>query len=76
MSNASPFLFVHFSSSSGSVYSEGSLAVVEMGYSYLTKVLQFYRIQFIEAVFVEGTASLEKAPAIKEKAMPQADFTR
>lgn len=43
---------------SGSVYSEGPLAPIEMGYSYLTKVLQFYGIQSLEAIFVEGTASL------------------
>lgn len=57
---------------SGSVYSEGPLAPIEMGYSYLTKVLQFYGIQSVESIFVEGTASLEKAPAIKEKAIAQA----
>lgn len=59
---------------SGSVYSEGPLASLEMGYSYLTKVLQFYGIQSIEAIFVEGTAlkSQEQAPAIKEKAITQA----
>ncbi|MFC5702755.1 NAD(P)H-dependent oxidoreductase [Cohnella faecalis] len=57
---------------SGSVYSEGPLAPIEMGYSYLTKVLQFYGIQSIEAIFVEGTASLEQAPAIKEKAIAAA----
>jgi FMN-dependent NADH-azoreductase len=57
---------------SGSVYSEGPLAPIEMGYSYLTKVLQFYGIQSIEAIFVEGTASLEQAPAIKEKAIAHA----
>jgi FMN-dependent NADH-azoreductase len=57
---------------SGSVYSEGPLAAVEMGYSYLNKVLQFYGIQSIEAIFVEGTASLEQAPAIKEKAIAHA----
>ncbi|OXM87128.1 FMN-dependent NADH-azoreductase [Paenibacillus rigui] len=57
---------------SGSVYSEGPLAPIEMGYSYLNKVLQFYGIQSIEAIFVEGTASLEQAPAIKEKAMAHA----
>lgn len=57
---------------SGSVYSEGPLAPLEMGYSYLTKVLQFYGIQSIEAIFVEGTASLEQAPAIKEKAIAHA----
>lgn len=57
---------------SGSVYSEGPLAPIEMGYSYLTKVLQFYGIQSLEAIFVEGTASLEQAPAIKEKAIDHA----
>jgi FMN-dependent NADH-azoreductase len=57
---------------SGSVYSEGPLAPIEMGYSYLTKVLQFYGIQSIEAILVEGTASLEQAPAIKEKAIAHA----
>lgn len=57
---------------SGSVYSEGPLAPLEMGYSYLTKVLQFYGIQSIEAIFIEGTASLEQAPAIKEKAIAHA----
>ncbi|GGG14211.1 FMN-dependent NADH-azoreductase 2 [Paenibacillus albidus] len=57
---------------SGSVYSEGPLAPLEMGYSYLNKVLQFYGIQSIEAIFVEGTASLEQAPAIKEKAIAHA----
>ncbi|WP_334077878.1 NAD(P)H-dependent oxidoreductase [Paenibacillus sanfengchensis] len=57
---------------SGSVYSEGPLAPIEMGYSYLTKVLQFYGIPSVESIFVEGTASLEKAPAIKEKAIAHA----
>ncbi|PYI55141.1 NAD(P)H-dependent oxidoreductase [Paenibacillus flagellatus] len=57
---------------SGSVYSEGPLASIEMGYSYLTKVLQFYGIQSIGSIFVEGTASLEQAPAIKEKAIARA----
>jgi FMN-dependent NADH-azoreductase len=57
---------------SGSIYSEGPLAAVEMGYSYLKKILQFYGIQSIEAIFVEGTASLEQAPAIKEKAIAHA----
>lgn len=62
---------------SGSVYSEGPLAPIEMGYSYLTKVLQFYGIQSVEAIFVEGTASLEQAPAIKEKAIAHAkDFAK
>lgn len=57
---------------SGSVYSEGPLAEVEMGYSYLKKILQFYGIQSMEAIFVEGTASAERAPAIKEKAIAHA----
>ncbi|NRF96220.1 NAD(P)H-dependent oxidoreductase [Paenibacillus frigoriresistens] len=59
---------------SGSVYSEGPLALLEMGYSYLNKVLQFYGIQSIEAIFVEGTAlkSQEQATAIKEKAIAHA----
>jgi FMN-dependent NADH-azoreductase len=59
---------------SGSVYSEGPLAPLEMGYSYLNKVLQFYGIQSIEAIFVEGTAlkSQEQAPTIKEKAIAHA----
>lgn len=59
---------------SGSVYSEGPLAPLEMGYSYLNKVLQFYGIQSIEAIFVEGTAlkSQEQAQAIKEKAIAHA----
>jgi Acyl carrier protein phosphodiesterase len=57
---------------SGSVYSEGPLAPIEMGYSYLNKVLQFYGIQSVEAIWVEGTASSEKAPAIKEKAIAHA----
>ncbi|MNV88904.1 FMN-dependent NADH-azoreductase 2 [compost metagenome] len=57
---------------SGSVYSEGPLAAIEMGYSYLKNVLQFYGIQSIEAILVEGTASLEQAPAIKEKAIAHA----
>jgi len=57
---------------SGSVYSEGPLAPIEMGYSYLTKILQFYGIPSVESIFVEGTASLEKAPAIKEKAIAHA----
>ncbi|RTE10712.1 NAD(P)H-dependent oxidoreductase [Paenibacillus whitsoniae] len=54
---------------SGSVYSEGPLASLEMGYSYLNKVLRFYGIQSLEALFVEGTASLDQASAIKEKAI-------
>ncbi|WP_413372938.1 FMN-dependent NADH-azoreductase [Paenibacillus taichungensis] len=57
---------------SGSVYSEGPLAPIEMGYSYLKKILHFYGIQSIEAIFVEGTASLEQAPIIKEKAIAKA----
>lgn len=57
---------------SGSVYSEGPLAPIEMGYSYLQKILNFYGIQSIEAIFVEGTASLEQAPIIKEKAIAKA----
>ncbi|MDR9856041.1 FMN-dependent NADH-azoreductase [Paenibacillus sp. VCA1] len=57
---------------SGSEYSEGPLASLEMGYSYLKKILHFYGIQSIEAIFVEGTASSEKAPAIKEKAIAHA----
>lgn len=57
---------------SGSVYSEGPLAEVEMGYSYLKKILQFYGIQSMEAIFVEGTASSERAPAIKEEAIAHA----
>jgi len=32
----------------------------------------FYGIQSIEAIFVEGTASSEHAPAIKEKAITHA----
>lgn len=57
---------------SGSVYSEGPLAPLEMGYSYLNKILQFYGIQSIEPIFVEGTASSEQAPAIKDKAIAHA----
>lgn len=56
---------------SGSIYSEGPLAPLEMGYSYLNKVLQFYGIS-TEAILVEGTASSEQAPAIKEKAIAHA----
>lgn len=57
---------------SGSVYSEGPLASVEMGYSYLNKIMQFYGIPTLESIFVEGTASSEQVPAIKEKAIAQA----
>ncbi|WP_135550273.1 FMN-dependent NADH-azoreductase [Paenibacillus cymbidii] len=59
---------------SGSVYSEGPLAPLEMGYSYLKKILQFYGIQSIEVIFVEGTSllSAEEAPAFKEKAIARA----
>ncbi|WP_201007205.1 FMN-dependent NADH-azoreductase [Paenibacillus glycanilyticus] len=59
---------------SGSVYSEGPLAPLEMGYSYLNKILQFYGIESMEAIFVEGTAlqSQEQAPSIKEKAIAHA----
>lgn len=57
---------------SGSVYSNGPLATLEMGYSYLTKVLQFYGVQSIEAILVEGTALAEQAPIVKEKAIAQA----
>jgi FMN-dependent NADH-azoreductase len=57
---------------SGSVYSEGPLAEIEMGYSYLKKILQFYGIQSMEAIFAEGTASSERAPAIKEQAIAHA----
>ncbi len=47
------------------------LAPLEMGYSYLKKVLQFYGVSS-EAIFVEGTASLEQVPAIKETAIAHA----
>ncbi|MFB9326636.1 NAD(P)H-dependent oxidoreductase [Paenibacillus aurantiacus] len=57
---------------SGSVYSEGPFAAVEMGYSYLAKILKFYGIESIEPLFVEGTSSVEQAPAIKEKAIARA----
>ncbi|MBB6734242.1 FMN-dependent NADH-azoreductase [Cohnella zeiphila] len=57
---------------SGSVYSEGPLAAVEMGYSYLKKILRLYGIPSMEAILVEGTASSEHAPAIKEKAIAHA----
>ncbi|WP_339324727.1 NAD(P)H-dependent oxidoreductase [Paenibacillus sp. FSL W8-0194] len=53
---------------SGSVYSEGPLAPIEMGFSYLSKILRFYGIES-EAVFVEGTAVSEQAPFVKEKAI-------
>jgi FMN-dependent NADH-azoreductase len=56
---------------SGSVYSEGPLAPIEMGYSYMKTILQFYGIES-EAIFVEGTAVSEQAPFIKEKAIAQA----
>ncbi|MET3851025.1 FMN-dependent NADH-azoreductase [Paenibacillus sp. OAE614] len=56
---------------SGSVYSEGPLAPIEMGYSYMKTILQFYGIES-EAIFVEGTAVSERAPFIKEKAIAQA----
>jgi FMN-dependent NADH-azoreductase len=57
---------------SGSVYSEGPFASLEMGYSYLNKVLQFYGILGIEAIFVEGTSLSAQAPIVKEKAIAQA----
>ncbi|WP_040712169.1 FMN-dependent NADH-azoreductase [Paenibacillus curdlanolyticus] len=57
---------------SGSVYSEGPLAELEMGYRYLKKILQFYGIPSMEAIFAEGTASSERAPAIKEEAIAHA----
>lgn len=57
---------------SGSVYSEGPFADIEMGYSYLKKILRFYGIQSTEAIFAEGTASSERAPAIKEEAIAHA----
>ncbi|SEU09500.1 FMN-dependent NADH-azoreductase [Paenibacillus sp. NFR01] len=57
---------------SGSVYSEGPLAWLEMGYSYMTKVLHFYGIESIEAIFVEGTALSDHALSVKEKAIAQA----
>ncbi|GMK39741.1 FMN-dependent NADH-azoreductase 2 [Paenibacillus sp. CCS19] len=57
---------------SGSVYSQGPLAEIEMGYSYLKKILGFYGIQSTEAIFAEGTASSERAPAIKEEAIAHA----
>ncbi|WP_163881819.1 FMN-dependent NADH-azoreductase [Paenibacillus favisporus] len=56
---------------SGSVYSEGPLTPIEMGYSYMKTILQFYGIE-TEAIFVEGTAVSERAPFIKEKAIAQA----
>lgn len=57
---------------SGSVYSEGPFAFLEMGFSYLKNVLQFYGIQSIEAIFVEGTSLSEQAAAAKEKAIAEA----
>lgn len=57
---------------SGSVYSDGPLAEIEMGYSYLKKILGFYGIQSTEAIFAEGTASSERAPAIKQEAIAHA----
>ncbi|MGO4548895.1 FMN-dependent NADH-azoreductase [Paenibacillus sp. 2TAB23] len=57
---------------SGSVYSEGPFATLEMGYSYLNKILQFYGVPSIEAIFVEGTSLSEQAPSIKEKAIAHA----
>ncbi|WP_310828605.1 NAD(P)H-dependent oxidoreductase [Paenibacillus pedocola] len=56
---------------SGSVYTEGPLAPLEMGYSYLKKVLNFYGIS-IEAIFVEGTAISDRALSVKEKAIAHA----
>ncbi|OZB90928.1 FMN-dependent NADH-azoreductase [Paenibacillus sp. XY044] len=56
---------------SGSVYSEGPLAPIEMGHSYMNKILQFYGIES-EAISVEGTAISEQAPLVKEKAIAQA----
>ena len=56
---------------SGSVYSEGPLAPLEMGYSYLNKVLQFYGVS-VEPIFVEGIAIADQALSIKEKAIIQA----
>ncbi|MDF2651868.1 MAG: FMN-dependent NADH-azoreductase [Paenibacillus sp.] len=57
---------------SGSVYSEGPFVPLEMGYSYLNKVLQFYGVKSIEAIFVEGTSLSEQAPFVKEKAIARA----
>ncbi|CAI6085695.1 NAD(P)H-dependent oxidoreductase [Cohnella sp. JJ-181] len=57
---------------SGSVYSEGPLAQLEMGYSYLTKVLRFYGVESVEAIFVEGTALSDQAVSVKEKAIAHA----
>ncbi|RUS46097.1 FMN-dependent NADH-azoreductase [Cohnella sp. AR92] len=58
---------------SGSVYSEGPLAPIEMGHNYMKKILQFYGIPTVEAIFVEGTAARsEQAPVIKAKAIAQA----
>ncbi|QMV42084.1 FMN-dependent NADH-azoreductase [Cohnella cholangitidis] len=57
---------------SGSVYSEGPLARLEMGYSYLNKVLRFYGVESIEAILVEGTALSDQALSVKEKAIAQA----
>lgn len=56
---------------SGSVYSEGPLAPIEMGYSYLKKILQFYGIS-IEAILVEGAAISAQAPSVKAKAIAHA----
>ncbi|TNJ63016.1 FMN-dependent NADH-azoreductase [Paenibacillus hemerocallicola] len=57
---------------SGSVYSEGPFVPLEMGYSFLNKVLQFYGVKSIEAIFVEGTSLSEQAPFVKEKAIARA----
>lgn len=57
---------------SGGVYSEGPAASFESGHSYLKKVMQFFGVESLEGIFVEGTSSAEKAPAIKEKAIANA----
>jgi FMN-dependent NADH-azoreductase len=57
---------------SGSVYSEGPFAALEMGNSYLNKVLRFYGLQSIEAILVEGTSLSEQALSVKEKAIAYA----
>lgn len=58
--------------SSGSVYSEGPLAPIEMGHRFLSNLLRFYGIETTESILIEGMAYADRVPAIREKALAQA----
>lgn len=58
---------------SGGVYSQGAFQDFEMGHRHLKAVMQFFGVSSFEGLFVEGMgAAPDQAPAIKEKAIRQA----